>query len=350
MKDRAKKIFILGLGLLLGTLIHSPKGVVAAEKEVIPPILCLGHVGPGIEFAFAGGMASLIRRELGTPTTTMDAHKVLQLSLMREGKVHITPVTIPERYEAYYGKGLFADKGPIPVRGMFLISDGGYNWITLDKSKIESVADMKGKRIITLGGSENTKYVAELYFNAYGFTSKDVKWIDCPTYREMIPNLTDQIGDVVVFPGIAPFSLFSEADLRYKLRWISTPEKDIDKMIAAGMAGLVKGYRKPGIYKGDPKGSYYVGVSNVMMASASLPEDYVYKICKLVWDTKNEEVKGWHPSAPQFMRFDQTLNKNVLGACPFHSGAIKYYKEKGAWTDEFESLNKKLLADMGQTK
>ncbi len=349
MRDKAKKGLILSLALLLGVLSLPRAGVAAPEeKEITPQIIVLGHVGTGIEFAFAGGLASLIRRELGIPTTTMDAHKVLQMNLMRQGKVHLTPATVPERYEAYYGKGLFADKGPVPIRGLFLISDSGYNWITLAKSKLDSIADLKGKRIITLGTSQITKYVAELYFNEYGFSSKDVKWIDCPTYKEMVPNLVDGIGDVLVFPGIAPYAVFSEPDLRYNLKWISTPEKNIEHMIANGMPGLVKGYRKPGIYKGDPNGSYYVGVSNVMSAWAPLPENLVYKVCKIVWDTNKEDVRSYHPSAAQFMRLDQTLNKNVLGACPFHSGAIKYYKEVGAWTNELEALNKKLLAEKGQ--
>jgi len=351
MRVIIKKIIILCLSLLLSAqIVWGERTAPREEKEVIPEMLCLGHTLMGIEFAIMGGMASIIKGGIGIPTTTMDAHKTVLLNLMREGRVHISSATVPERYEAYYGTGVFAGKGPVPLRAMFLFSDGGFNWVTMANSGIKSIADLKGKRIITVGTSVVTKYVAELYFSEYGFSSKDVKWIDCPTSKTLFINLGDGIGDVVVFPSVPPAPTFSEPDFRYNLRWISTPEEAIDRMIDRGIPGLTKGYREPGHYRGDPNGSYYVGVSNVATCRSSLPEDLVYKICKMVWDTKNEEVKGFHPALKRFLRLDQTLNTKVLGACPFHSGAIKYYKEIGAWTSEFEALNKKLLADMGYKK
>ena len=47
----------------------------------------------------------------------------------------------------------------------------------------------------------------------------------------------------------------------------------------------------------------------------------------------------------------RTLQNAVKNASiPFHSGAIKYYKEKGVWTDELERLQKDLLGPLGDKK
>lgn len=35
---------------------------------------------------------------------------------------------------------------------------------------------------------------------------------------------------------------------------------------------------------------------------------------------------------------------------PFHAGAVKFYKEKGVWTDEMEAKQKEFLAKRGLPK
>ena len=67
---------------------------------------------------------------------------------------------------------------------------------------------------------------------------------------------------------------------------------------------------------------------------ADLPEDLVYQIIKAVYDN-DEERNAIHPLAKMY------TVKNAFRGTPgvpvgFHPGAIKYYKEKGAWDKRAE--------------
>ena len=65
------------------------------------------------------------------------------------------------------------------------------------------------------------------------------------------------------------------------------------------------------------------------LCSASLPEELVYKIVKIIYDN-DEDRNAIHPMAKMY-----TVKNAFRGykAVPtsFHPGAIKYYKEKGVW-------------------
>jgi len=71
---------------------------------------------------------------------------------------------------------------------------------------------------------------------------------------------------------------------------------------------------------------------------ADFPEDMAYLITKTLLESQKEltmvhsEGKEWTVS-----------NTLKPPPAPFHSGAIKYFKEKGLWTPDLEKFQEKLL-------
>ncbi|OGP27394.1 MAG: hypothetical protein A2038_10940 [Deltaproteobacteria bacterium GWA2_57_13] len=76
-----------------------------------------------------------------------------------------------------------------------------------------------------------------------------------------------------------------------------------------------------------------------VMASAQLPEEVVYTTLKVLWDN-NDQLRKVTPR----MR-DWSRERMVSGqaAVPYHPGAIKFYREKGAWSPDMDALQQKLL-------
>ena len=65
----------------------------------------------------------------------------------------------------------------------------------------------------------------------------------------------------------------------------------------------------------------------LVLASTKVPDDAVYKLAKIMHDHKADLVAGFGPLAgfmPDRMAKD-------MGPVQFHPGAIKFYKEIGAW-------------------
>jgi len=68
-----------------------------------------------------------------------------------------------------------------------------------------------------------------------------------------------------------------------------------------------------------------IAVNAVLIASSDLKEDLVYKMTKALFDNQAELAAG-HAKGKEL-----SLKVAVAGvSIPFHPGAVKYFKEKGA--------------------
>jgi len=78
-------------------------------------------------------------------------------------------------------------------------------------------------------------------------------------------------------------------------------------------------------YKNQPSEVKTVAVAAVLISSSELKEDVVYKLTKALFDNQAELAVA-HAKGKEL-----NIKTAVTGvSIPFHPGAIKYYKEKGA--------------------
>jgi TRAP transporter TAXI family solute receptor len=87
-------------------------------------------------------------------------------------------------------------------------------------------------------------------------------------------------------------------------------------------AATVPAAAYPGIDAAVP----VVGVANVLVANASMPEPLAYDITRLLFE-KQPALAGIHPEARN-LSLDRASGSSPA---PFHPGAIRFYREKGAW-------------------
>ena len=78
-----------------------------------------------------------------------------------------------------------------------------------------------------------------------------------------------------------------------------------------------------------------------------LPDSFVYEWTKLIWE-HIDELYDIH-ACFKVWSLDETLDPKLM-FCPFHAGAVQYYKEIGRWTPECEAKQKALLEEMGDPK
>ena len=71
-----------------------------------------------------------------------------------------------------------------------------------------------------------------------------------------------------------------------------------------------------------------MAVSNVLVVHADMDEQLAYDLTRVLFAHHTELAAG-HPMAAVL-----TLDSATVGSpIPFHDGAIRYYREAGAWTD-----------------
>jgi TRAP-type uncharacterized transport system substrate-binding protein len=79
-------------------------------------------------------------------------------------------------------------------------------------------------------------------------------------------------------------------------------------------------------------------LSSSFVTSTKLDEETVYKVTKAVLGHP-KEFSVFHAAARQWTPARSLASPSI----PFHPGAVRYYKEIGAWTAEHEKKQAKLL-------
>ena len=77
---------------------------------------------------------------------------------------------------------------------------------------------------------------------------------------------------------------------------------------------------------------------NAMFTSASMDPDVVYGVVKAIFD-HTDEFKDAHPQA----KYWSLTHRPVADAVPYHEGSIRYFKEKGLWTDNAQAYQEMML-------
>jgi hypothetical protein len=91
-------------------------------------------------------------------------------------------------------------------------------------------------------------------------------------------------------------------------------------------------------YKKQPEDVYVPSILMGLSTLKDFPEEAAYQITKAILSHYNE-LKLLHPTAS-----DWTAERTLKVFCvPFHPGAVRCYKEIGAWKDEHEKKQKALL-------
>jgi hypothetical protein len=194
--------------------------------------------------------------------------------------------------------------------------------VTLKKSGITDIEQIKGKKISSGSPGSGTNFMAETVFKALGIpldSYKDSR-LSFTESSNALRDGTIEVGVWSVGPGT---SSILDLATTHDIRIITfTPEQQ-KKILAANkeysavdLAG--------GVYRGVDTPVPTIGVWNVMICQASLKADLVYNLVKALYEHQDYLIKI-HPSAS----YTTAENAVKYSPIPLHPGTIKYLKEKG---------------------
>jgi TRAP transporter TAXI family solute receptor len=226
-------------------------------------------------------------------------------------------------WDAVSGKGKFKEK--LPIMTLAVLYTNNMHIVTLEGKDINTVSDLKGKRVSTGAPGSGTEVKGLRVLEAYGLVPgkdmsqerlgasesagalKDGK-IDAYFWDGGLP--TASITDLGATPGVT-IKLISHGDAIPKMR---------DKYGPLYFKGVIPAKT----YPGQNEDVTIALVSNLLICNKDMKEKVAYDIVKTLFDHKPELI-AVHRMAEQLQ-----LEPQVDGSpLPFHPGAAKYFKEKG---------------------
>lgn len=116
------------------------------------------------------------------------------------------------------------------------------------------------------------------------------------------------------------------------------PENKFDEVMAALPPKFSKLLVPANNFENQPKPFLSLMMTAQLTTGAKVPEETVYRVTKSILGNFDEFVK-FHGTAREWT-IAQTLSDPKV---PFHPGAVRYFKEAGAWTTELEAMQQQLL-------
>lgn len=194
-------------------------------------------------------------------------------------------------------------------------------------SSIKSFNDFKGKNISPGKSGWTGTAFAETVLKGYGMDYDKIRQaggtVHHVDYNDSVALMKD--GHIDVFLAVTSMPQASFIDLNFKpgIRLIGI-DQDVMKKVIADNPGTYATVIPKGTYEDMTGDVPTLATATVMVVRADLPEDLVYKMCKVFWKehaTFAAVKKTWND-----VKLADALK---AAAIPVHPGAARCYKELG---------------------
>ena len=320
-----------------------PKSTPATPSTETKEFLVSGAPSGGAAYSVTIAIGELLNKYVTVPyklkvvvqpiTAMVESPKRLA-----RGEVHIAWSSASTVYPAALGAGPFKDLGKVPMRVLFWGDPYAYHIYTTN-SKIQSVSDLKGKRVAgELMGSPPTNLVRQAVLGAHGLSDNDVKVIPFRNISECSQLVKEGMADVGMTNTAYPAISIDEITASKPVYFISLSKESIEKVLSKLGAVWTEVTIPANAYKGQSSAVSTIGGYSVFVSRPELDETLAYSIVKAVYDHQ-QEFWSYHAGAKSW-----TLENTVaMWALPYHPGAIRYYKEKGIWKGDMDDKQSRLL-------
>lgn len=246
------------------------------------------------------------------------------LRLMKNGDYKFGFTEANVMVYAYQGTKMFEGNPYSDLRFILNLYPAVFQPIVHEKSKFESLEDLKGSSFAPGSAGSGDEAGWEEIFETLELTRDDFKWKPL-THTERSMAFKDRVLDCIGFETSCPSGSIMEIGTMTSIRMIPIEGEQRQKILK--MFPWYSPYTIPGgTYKNFASDieTIYVGCSIVVDKSVS--DDVVYDLLYATFDANPEIVKSVHKSA-SLISLDTALMGQ--GPVPLHSAAEKYYKEKG---------------------
>ncbi|HTG72235.1 MAG TPA: TAXI family TRAP transporter solute-binding subunit [Terriglobia bacterium] len=327
-----KKPFPMAVPALLTLLLAAcnPQGSEGTNGSIVRLSIATGDTG-GVFYPLGGGIAKIIGEYIPNVQATAEVTgaSVDNLKFLRDRKADLAFTTADTLADGVNGTGMFKDNR-IPIRTLALLYKNYTHVVTLASGPIKTIKDLKGHTVSTGSAGSGAEVTALRVLEAYGLDpEKDIRRQRL-TSNVAVDALKDGKIDAFFWSGGLPTAAIQ--DLAHTsgitIRMLSNDDVLEALQSKYGKSLYVRGNVPKTMYPGLDSDVGVVSIPNLLVVHADMDENLVYEITKTLFEHQKELV-AIHPEAANL-----SLESAVKDSpAPFHSGAIRYYKEQHVWPE-----------------
>lgn len=320
-------------------------GVTLAADVGLPKTLAWSAYGVGSGgYNQAVAIGNVLKNKYGISLRVLPGKNDISRNIViRNGTVQFSANGVGGTYMAQEGLYDFGapDWGPQPVRALLLNSgDAVLTAITAKDANIRTLADLKGKRVAWVVGAPalNQNITALLAFA--NLTWDDVQKVEFGGFGASWDGILNDQADAAFASSISGKCYQVEKSPR-GIHYPPVPHDDKEgwkrlKAVAPFYVPAI-GTEGAGLSKDHPTESASYPYP-ILMTYEDRPADLAYAMTKVMvesYDDYKDGAPGNNGWAIERQVFDWVV--------PFHEGAIRYFKEIGAWNAEHQAHNDRLI-------
>lgn len=216
---------------------------------------------------------------------------------------------------------------PYDIRAIATLAPNVALFITRADSGIQSIADLKDKRVITGPAGAGFRMFIEPILAEHGLSWDDIDSLPA-TQSAAVDQLADGSADAAFLGGAVPASSITQATSTFDVFFIPFDEQARQQLIEKYPffhpqtipAGTYKGLDNE--YQGLNVGSMH------LITSESQDEALIYEVTKTIWNFR-EEIAEKHAAGRALKEGNITRDTGI----PYHEGAKRFYLEAGLWPE-----------------
>jgi TRAP transporter TAXI family solute receptor len=310
-------------------LLLVPGAVAAADKLSFS--IVTGGTG-GVWYPLGGAIGGVVSKnvpntEASSEATTAAIDNMKLLAANKAGMAF-----------AYDYHAVWANEGKIaalgkkqPLRVVMSFYEQPLHIVTKEGTGIKSVMDLKGRRVSVGAPNSGTEEQADYVLRALGIDwNKDLKREKLGA-GESVAALKDGKIDAMFWSGAVPTSSIIDLASTPGLKMVLLPVggEIADRIMKANPAVFHRTVFAKGDYAGLETDVPAIGITAVLLAMESFPEDRMVQILDAVFANTKEISAVWKGAT------SLTPQKSIQQLTPearqfLHPGAAKFFKEKGA--------------------
>jgi TRAP transporter TAXI family solute receptor len=289
--------------------------------------LVIGTGGTGgVFFPYGGGLARIVTAKM--PNSEMTAEvtggSVDNMKLIHAGEADVGMSTADSAYDATMGTGAYTDTGKIQACTIANLYVSFIHIVALDGVGINSVEDMKGKRVSVGSAGSSTEGAADRILEAAGLDPRKDITRDSLGVAESVSAMKDKKIDWIGgLPTAAVTDLVTTPNLKVKF---IKGDQYIPKLTEKYGPQYASYPLPKTVYTGLDADVPGIGIGNILFVNANMNTDLVVDLLKSVFDNL-AEVQQIHPEARSLKLETAATGSSI----PYHPGAVKFFQEKGVW-------------------